>query len=72
MRDSTDHARAADAHMRLSALHLERALTLEAVRREPVGSVHPLPEWVEEKPLPVTPQERQGGKREVAPSPSRP
>ena len=34
-------ARAADAHMRLSALHLQQALTLQAVRRGPVGNVHP-------------------------------
>jgi len=32
---------AADAHMRLSALHLQRALLLQAVRTEPVGNVRP-------------------------------
>lgn len=37
------NALAADAHMRLSALHLHRALLLQAVRREPVGNVHPFP-----------------------------
>ena len=31
-----------DAHLRLSALHLQRALLLQAVRREPVGNVSPL------------------------------
>ena len=31
-----------DAHMRLSELHLQRALLLQAVRREPVGNVSPL------------------------------
>ena len=35
-------ARAAGAHMKLSALHLQRALTLQAVRHEPVGNVSPL------------------------------
>lgn len=34
-------ASAADAHMRLSELHLERAQTLQAVRRETIGNVHP-------------------------------
>jgi hypothetical protein len=33
---------AADAHMRLSALHLRQALLLQRVRREPVGNVRPL------------------------------
>ena len=33
---------AADAHMRLSALHLKRALLLQKVRTEPVGNVRPL------------------------------
>jgi hypothetical protein len=32
---------AADAHMRLSALHLRRALLLQRVRTEPVGNVRP-------------------------------
>jgi hypothetical protein len=32
---------AADAHMRLSALHLWRALLLQKVRTEPVGNVRP-------------------------------
>jgi hypothetical protein len=32
---------AADAHMRLSALHLGRALLLQKVRTEPVGNVRP-------------------------------
>jgi hypothetical protein len=32
---------AADAHMRLSALHLQRALLLQKVRTEPVGNVRP-------------------------------
>lgn len=34
---------AGDAHMRLSALHLGRALLLQQVRREPVENVHPFP-----------------------------
>jgi len=33
---------AADAHMRLSALHLQRALLLQTVGTRPVGNVHPL------------------------------
>ena len=37
-----------DAHMRLSELHLKRALLLQAVRREPVGNVSPL------RPIPDT------------------
>ena len=37
------NAYAADAHMRLSALHLQRALTLQTVRRVPVGNVQPFP-----------------------------
>jgi len=32
---------AADAHMRLSALHLQRALLLQTVRTRSVGNVHP-------------------------------
>src|SRR3954464_10485246 len=32
---------AADAHMRLSALHLARALLLQRVKTEPVGNVRP-------------------------------
>jgi hypothetical protein len=32
---------AADAHLRLSALHLQRALLLQEVRTEPVGNVRP-------------------------------
>ncbi len=32
---------ASEAHMRLSALHLERALRLQEVRRVPVGNVLP-------------------------------
>ena len=32
---------AADAHIRLSALHLHRALLLQAVRRAVMGKVHP-------------------------------
>jgi hypothetical protein len=39
--DRATNAFAADAHMRLSELHLERALTLQAVRRRTVGNVHP-------------------------------
>ena len=31
-----------DCHMRLSALHLQRAMLLQAVLREPVGNVSPL------------------------------
>ena len=34
---------AAEIHMRLSALHLQRALLLQAVRVAPVGNVHPFP-----------------------------
>jgi hypothetical protein len=33
---------AADAHMRLSALHLQRALLLQAMDRGPVGNIHPI------------------------------
>jgi len=36
------NAAAGDAHMRLAALHLERALLLQALRSGPVGNVHPL------------------------------
>lgn len=39
--DRTTNALAADAHVRLSALHLERAQTLQAVRRVSIGNVHP-------------------------------
>ena len=35
------NAVAADAHMRLSVLHLQRALLLQAVDRGPVGNIHP-------------------------------
>ena len=35
------NAFAADAHMRLSELHVERARTLEAARRGTIGNVHP-------------------------------
>ena len=35
---------AADAHMRLSELHLQRALLIQAVRTAPVGNVHPFRE----------------------------
>jgi hypothetical protein len=38
----SDNARVADVHMRLSALHLHRALLLQAVTRGPVGNVYPL------------------------------
>jgi hypothetical protein len=34
--------RVSDAHMRLSALHLQRALLLQEVQRAPVGNVSPL------------------------------
>ena len=34
---------AADLHMRLSALHLHRALLLQAIAHGPVGNVHPFP-----------------------------
>ena len=37
-----DDARAGDAHMRLSALHLGRAVLLQQVQREAVGNVIPL------------------------------
>jgi len=37
------NAAAADAHMRLSVLHLQRALLLEAMDRGPVGNIHPFP-----------------------------
>jgi hypothetical protein len=33
---------ASDAHLRLSALHLSRALLLQEVRRAPVGNVTPI------------------------------
>ena len=39
----TANALAADAHMRLSALHLQRALMLRTVQRVPVGNVEPFP-----------------------------
>ena len=32
---------AADAHMRLSAMHLQRAVLLQTVKSAPVGNVHP-------------------------------
>ena len=32
---------AADAHMRLSALHLQQALLLQEVKTQPVGNVRP-------------------------------
>ena len=32
---------ASDAHMQLAALHLERAMLLQEVRRAPVGNVTP-------------------------------
>jgi len=38
----SDNALAADAHMRLSALHLHRALLLQTVTCKPVGNVFPL------------------------------
>jgi hypothetical protein len=38
----SDNALASDAHMRLSALHLQRALLLQTVRSARVGNVHPL------------------------------
>ena len=38
----SDNELAADAHMRLSALHLHRALLLQTVTRKPVGNVYPL------------------------------
>ena len=34
--------RVSDAHMRLSALHLQRALLLQEVVRAPVGNVSPI------------------------------
>lgn len=37
----SSNAEASDAHMRLSALHLERALVLQEVRRAAVGNVTP-------------------------------
>ena len=37
----TSHSGASDAHMRLSVLHLQRALLLQRVRAEPVGNVTP-------------------------------
>ena len=37
-----DDARVSDAHMRLSALHLQRAMLLQEVQRVPVGNVSPL------------------------------
>ena len=36
------NAWASDAHLRLSALHLARALLLQEVRRVPVGNVTPI------------------------------
>ena len=35
-------ARVSDAHMRLSALHLQRAMLLQEVQRAPVGNVSPI------------------------------
>ena len=36
------NACASDAHLRLSAMHLARALLLQEVRRVPVGNVTPI------------------------------
>jgi hypothetical protein len=46
---------AADAHMRLSALHLQRALLLRAVDCGPVGNIHPFrtPAITECRPMPA-------------------
>jgi hypothetical protein len=46
---------AADAHMCLSALHLQRALLLQAVGRGPVENIHPFrtPAISECKPMPL-------------------
>ena len=44
---------AGDAHMRLSALHLRRALLLQAVRSAPVGNVHPFRSIASEAPAAV-------------------
>jgi hypothetical protein len=46
---------AADAHMRLSALHLHRALLLQAVDRGPVGNIHPFRTLASTECRPVLP-----------------
>jgi hypothetical protein len=44
-------ARVPDPHMRLSALHLQRALLLQQVVRGPVGNVTPIRQKVHSAPL---------------------
>jgi hypothetical protein len=44
---------AADAHMRLSALHLRQALVLQALQSGPVGNVHPFRQGSVGGPSPV-------------------
>ncbi|MBA3510435.1 hypothetical protein [Sphingomonas sp.] len=48
----------ADCHMRLSALHLQRALLLQEVLREPVGNVSPLRPRIGHVPEPASPRPR--------------
>jgi hypothetical protein len=43
-----------DAHMRLSALHLGRALLLQDVQRPPVGNVTPFRSASDRQPTPGT------------------
>ena len=43
-------ARVSDAHLRLSALHLARALLLQEVRRTPVGNVTPIRSHANSRP----------------------
>lgn len=51
----SDSAVAADAHMRLSELHLQRALLLRAITLGAVGNVHPLQKMAstECRPMPL-------------------
>jgi hypothetical protein len=46
---------AAGAHMRLAALHLHRALLLQALRNGPVGNVHPFKHGPAGAPSPAPP-----------------
>jgi len=51
----SDSAVAADAHMRLSELHLQRALLLRAITLGAVGNVHPLQEMASTECRPTLP-----------------
>ena len=53
------HEIAADTHMRLSVLHLGRALLLQEVQRRPVGNVVPLrPRPTHSAPVETAEQDR--------------